>query len=65
MDRRTHWVASLKDNFGPNHGGMQRRARSYWSTTDILRNESVQWVHRATHSPAPRPSEQPFFASDG
>lgn len=47
----THWVASIKDNFGRNHNGMQMRARSFYSTTDILQNLSTQWVHHGSSCP--------------
>ena len=48
----THWVFSMKDNFGRGHGGMQMRARSWFTTQDILTNASVQWTHHGSNCPS-------------
>ena len=46
---RNKWVASIKDNFGPSNDGLQRRARSYYETDSILRDNN--WTHHGSSCP--------------
>jgi hypothetical protein len=50
---RSRWVVSIKDNFGNRLGGMQRRARSWWTARDLLENNGSQWQRHASNCGSP------------
>jgi hypothetical protein len=50
---RSRWVASIKDSFGPSHGGMMRRARSWWAADSLIEGNGSQWKNHGSNCDRP------------